>query len=123
MMYKIKRDAGQSFTGVDVDTGRLTPGRLGQTGSPSIQVRLNSVRFATDVGSPVDFELFVEGPTDEANKVLLFGGTGYSLSDDSGRLLPTESDGASWDFLFSTTVLDHGRGFSTTEQVRDLSYG
>lgn len=106
--FKLNLGSGLQYLGA-VGTGLFVPGN---TGSASLQIRLNSIRFHTSVA--VAFAYYSIDPDDSANKTLLFGDTNTDLSDDTGRLLVSNNDGTSWNFSFETAVLG-ADGFLTVD--------
>ncbi len=97
--FIVNLDAAQQYLGT-VGTGLFIPGN---TGSPTIQIILDSIRFNTT--SAVSFAFYEVDPGNAANKTLLFGDNGIDLSDDSGRRMNVNDDGVSWNFSFETDVL------------------
>jgi hypothetical protein len=110
-IFKNKILAGNQFTGVDADTGRFDPGNNGNTGSPSIQVNIHSIKFHCE-GTATLVELREEDPEEAAASTLVFGGTSVGAINDFKLpydLLPTSDGGGkgfSWPLVFTTAAMD-----------------
>jgi hypothetical protein len=96
---------GLVFDGKTAATGLFDPSQF--TGSPSIQVRVNSVLFSTD-GALSAWELYIEDPADGTQTLLLTGtGANMAASGPSGfMIMPTNSDQRPWRLAFVASGLD-----------------
>ena len=98
--YRANLLSGQQYTGADAATGLFQPT---PPGSLAVQVRLNSIRFHTTVA--VAFTYATVDPADSTNAVVIFSATGVDLSDDTARLLITETASRAWPVRFTSGVL------------------
>jgi len=77
---------------------------IGGTGGQSIQARINSISFSTG-GAITDWTLNLVDPSDgQVIELLSDTTTNLALGGPGGfMLIPTNSDGVSWNLTFSTT--------------------
>lgn len=109
-IFKNKVAAGGNFDGLTDATGLFDPGNNGHTGSPSIQTRINSLRFHSE-GTPHTFELRTLDPEDPGNAPLILNEGPSGPTNDftiEGMIIATADEGAgdSWALKFTTAGMD-----------------
>jgi hypothetical protein len=106
-IYSASTTGATDFDGLTAATGLFDAAV--STGSPSIQVRINSISFKA--GSAItDWTLALVDPSDSVSTELLTDTTTDLVVGGPGgfMLLPTNSDGAPWNVTLVTTGLDAG---------------
>ena len=95
-IYTSKVTAGAQFTGASSADGLFAP----RPGAPSIQVRVNSLRYHT-AGPGNAVELHQQNPADPGDRTLILADTAKDVYLER-MVLPSEG-GDSWALVFITT--------------------
>ena len=106
-IYSASTTGATQFDGLTAATGLFDA--AASTGSPNIQVRINSVTFKA--GSAItDWTLALVDPSDSVSTELLTDTTTDLVLGGPGgfMVMPTNSNGAPWHVTMVTTGLDAG---------------